>query len=113
MLCDSPCEGDETLCPSCLADPDALATHEAALKATRDRASIERLYQATRFALALARNYLDEGGSRDERALACIEEARRCREAIRAIRRGERLPIPGLKKATPSERAPARRAASR
>jgi hypothetical protein len=105
-LCDSACDPDEALCPSCLADPEERAAFDAAARASARASAQERWYAAAKGALRMARTYCEEGGATDPRAAACVDEANRCREAIRALRRGERASIPGLRKA--ARPAPAR-----
>ena len=101
--CDSPTEGDEALCPSCLASPDERAAYERVARALGARAEATGYLRAARGALAMARVYAAESGALDPRVLECLDEVRACRAAVRELRaQGRSAAIaegPGLRKA--------------
>ncbi len=108
-LCDAPTEGDEALCPACLADPDQRTTYEAAVRKAREKSTIAAYFAAAREAIRLARVYRSEGLGADPRVTSCLADVRRCRQAIGAIRRGGRPSLyPGLHKADGRTRPAAR-----
>jgi hypothetical protein len=103
--CDEPVEGDdESLCANCLASPEELEAQKKAVLTLGARVEIASNYRAAKCALRLARTYMREAATVDGRARACLDEAARCREQIRALRRGDE-PV-----ATPSERPGLRKA---
>jgi hypothetical protein len=112
LLCDLPCDGDEALCSSCLADPEQRAAEGLASRSVRDSSAVARWFATARDAIRMARTYRAEGDVDDSRIAACLDEVRRCRDAIRRVRLGDRAALPGLRKAGPSETTRARRAVS-
>ena len=117
-LCDAPCDEDEALCPTCLADPQQRAAYEVAARTAHRIVAAARWRSAARAALQMARAYREEARSEgredDTRVRACLEEVRRCRAEVRRAHAGDPAPIvgPGLRKAGAAEAGFARRSSA-